>query len=432
MTGRGTQRKNDEGAVLILVLAFLSAVGVVVLALLTQVEVGVKSTSVISDFGKKVYSADSGLDVALEAIQTDATLCPETSTTHSVITSGLVVDAGIDPVTVTCKTTSGSAGGFGGYSVVTTDATSATSLATQSSGSKKVRGSVFVAGRSDLNKLVEVSNGNFVQATAPCPAAGTEVVVATPYRLICQPRPTPTASVVAPAVPAAVNPAPDTTTVPGCSIFSPGRYTNKPVLSTNRNYFRSGVYYFDFAGPWNIDKTSVVGGTAGSETTNLDAPCLPEGSPNGDGVTWVFRGTATLTVSNSARVELFSRRPLTPDGTPKVSILVQGTRVGASIDQVTGDAKVVLHGLLHSPQASIITNAVGTVSFYALNGVVASTLLLQSVGEGLLVNTSEGSTTRTFVLEATAVKGSERHVVARAVGSVQPAGTLLVQSRWSR
>lgn len=428
----GSRQDDDEGAVLILVLAFLGTVGIVILALLTQVGVGVKSTSVISDFGKKTYSADSGLDVALEAIQTDATLCPETSTIASGITSGLVVDAGIDPVTVTCKTTSGSAGGFGGYSVVTTDATSATSLATQNSGSKKVRGSVFVAGRSNLMKLVEVDNGNFIQATAPCPTAGTGVAVAAPYRLICEPRPTPTASVVAPAAPAAVNPAPNTTTVPGCSIFSPGRYTNKPVLSTSRNYFRSGVYSFEFAGPWNIDATSVVGGTAGSETTNLDAPCLLEGSPNGDGVTWVFRGTATLTVSNSARVELFSRRPLTPDGTPKVSIFVQGTRVGASIAQVTGTEKLVFHGLVYSPQAGVVTNAVGTVSFYALNGVVASTLLLQSIGDGLLVNTSEGLTTRTFVLEATAVRGGERNVVARAVGSVQPDGTLLVQSRWSR
>ena len=48
-----------------------------------------------------------------------------------------------------------------------------------------------------------------------------------------------------------------------------------------------------------------VGGTAGTETTNLDAPCFLEPTPAGHGVTWVFRGSAALTVSNSARVELF-------------------------------------------------------------------------------------------------------------------------------
>lgn len=428
-----SDQQRDEGAVLVLVLAFLGAVGVVVLALLSQTGVAVKNTVVVGDFGKKVYSADSALDVALEAVQNDATLCPEKSATPTVITTGLVVDPGVDPVTVTCKTTAGSSGGYGGYSIVTTDGASATSLATQSSGSKKVGGSVFVAGGSDLKKQVEITGGDYTQAGTPCPVSGADVSVTPPHTVFCGPRATPTRTVLAPAVPGAVNPAPDTVSIPGCSVFSPGRYTSKPVLNANRNYFKSGVYYFDFAGAWNIDKTSVVGGTAGTETTNLDAPCLLEAAPAGNGVTWVFRGSAAMTVSNAARVELYSRRPVTPDGTPQVSVFVEGTRIGSAIDQLNGNPQVVFHGLVYSPQASVGTNATGSVSFYMLNGVVASRLLLQSVGDGLLVSTGEGATTRSVVLEATASKaGDPRKIVARAVGTVQPDGTLRVLSRWSK
>lgn len=434
MRQMATDQNREEGAVLVLVLAFLGAIGLITLALLSQTGVAVKNTVVVSDFGKKVYSADSAIDVALEAIQNDSTLCPEKSATPATITAGLSVDAGINPVTVTCKTTAGSSGGYRGYSIVTTNRVSATSLATQSSGSKKIGGSVFVGGGSDLKKTVEVTGGNYIQAGTPCPTLGTDVQVTSPYALVCDSlRPTPALSAVAPAVPATLDPAPDTVSVPGCSIFSPGRYTSQPTLNTNRNYFKSGVYYFDFLGTWNIDKTSVVGGTAGTETTNLDAPCLLEAAPNGNGVTWVFRGSSALTVSNMAHVELFSRRPPASDGTPQVSVFVEGTRVGSAIDQLNGNPKVVFHGLVYSPQADVGTNATGTVSFYMLNGVVASRLLLQSVGDGLLVSTGEGASTRSIVLEATASKGSDpRTVVARAVGSVQPDGTLKVLSRWSK
>lgn len=433
MSRDGARTSRDEGAVLVLVLAFLAGVGVVTLALLSQTGVAVRNTTVVADFGKKVYSADSALDVALEAVQTDMTLCPEVSASPAVLSPGVTVDGDVDPVVVTCRTTAGSAGGYRGYSIVTTDASSSSSLATQSGGDKAVTGPVFVAGGADLKKRVVVTGGSYVQATTPCPAAGSEVQVSPPHALLCGPRPTPTLDVVAPAVPSTVDPLPDTTTVPGCSIFSPGRYTAKPVLNANRNYFKSGVYYFDFAGAWNIDKTSVVGGTAGSATTELDAPCLLESSPDGDGVVWVFRGTSALTVSNAARVELFARRPPTPDGTSGLSVVVEGPRTGSSIDQLNGNPQVVFHGLVYSPQASIGTNAVGSVSFYMLNGVVASRLLLQSVGNGLLVGTEGGGSTRNIVLEATASKGTDaRTVVARVVGTVEPDGTLSVLSRWSR
>lgn len=418
---------------LVLVLAFLAVFGVVTLALLSQTDVAVRSTSAVEDLGDKVYSADSALDVALEALQNDATLCPEASATAVEITDSLVVDDGVDPVSVTCRTTAGSAGGYRGYSVLTTDGSSPTSLATQSGPAKTITGNVFVAGGVDLKRQVEVVGGNFVQAGSPCAAPGTEVDVNPPYALLCGPRPTPVLDAVPPAVPSALNPAPDTTSVPGCHVFSPGRYTSKPALHPDRNYFRSGVYYFDFAGAWNIDKTSVVGGTAEGETTYLDAPCLNEASPDGAGVTWVLRGTAALTIDNGATVELYSRRPTAPDGTPQLSVVVEGTRSGPALDQLTGNPRAVFHGLVYSPQASVGTNATGGVSFYMLNGVVASRLLLQSTGDGLLVGSSQGASVRTVVLEATASKGADgRTVVARAVGTVAPDGSLTVQSRYTR
>jgi uncharacterized membrane protein (UPF0136 family) len=285
---------------------------------------------------------------------------------------------------------------------------------------------VFVGGGVDLKRPINLTHGTFVQTGTPC--AGAAVTSSTPP--LCDA--TATAPVLDAAAPAVPGDAPAPTTVAGCKIFSPGKYTTAPILDPDRNYFKSGVYYFDFAGVWDINKTSVVAGTVNGETTYLDAPCYNEATPDGQGAEWVFRNSAALTISNSARVEVHARRPASPDGTPGISVFVLGTRAGAALDQLNGNPQAVFHGTVYSPNADIGTNATGGVSFYMLNGVVANRLLLQSTGNGLLLSTEGGTSARNVLLTATASRGSDgRTVVAHAVVTVEPDNSLQVLSRWS-
>ena len=424
-------KRGDDGAVLVLVLAFVACFGLVVVALLGQGGSSLATSAAVSGLAKKVYAADSGIDFALEAVQTDSTLCPGAAGAETTITSSLTVDADVDPVRVTCRATSGNAGGWRGYAVITTS-TAADSLSTQSGGPvKEIGGSVFVNGGTALQRPVLVSNGNYVQPNGSCPpTTDLSVAPSPPYTRRCGSGTLPTLDAVAPTAAAGHLPA-DTTTVPGCTIFSPGTYATAPSLAgVDRAYFKSGVYAIQ-GGEFRFDKISAVGGTAGPEVPELDAPCLAESAPDGDGVTFVLTGDARLTFTNQARVELHGRRPLTDNGTPGISVFVDGTRSAPSLEQLTGNPQVVIHGTVYSPQADIGTNATGGVSFYMLSGIVASRLALQSTGDGLRVATTAGQSTRTLVLTSTATKAGSRDVVARAVVDLAPDRSLTLKSRRS-
>jgi hypothetical protein len=426
-----TDARSDEGAILLLVLGFLAFFGIVAVALLAQSGSSLKSGNAVQTFGKKVYSADSGIDFGIEALRTDATLCPDDKAPETTITTSLVVDNQVAPVTVKCRTsTAGSSGGWRGFGIITTS-TDADSLQLKSGPDKTISGAVFVNGGITGAKDLKVENANYYQSsTRPCSGKAT-ATPAPPYGKICSAS-LPVLDATPPAPAGPTNPAPDTTTRPGCTIFRPGTYTTQPALGNN-NYFKSGVYYFNDVGAWTIEKATVVGGTRGGETSELTLPCYDEPTPNGDGVEFVLQGTSRMIVGNKGKVELFSRRPTAPDGTPGTSLFVVGSPPGGSaLDQTNGNPQAVFHGAVYAKDAEVGTNAVGGVSFWMLNGVVASKLLLQSSGDGLKVSTEGGASSRTVVLTSEVPVGSgERLVKATAVLSIATDRTVTVLSRRS-
>lgn len=427
---RRLQAQSDEGAILVITLAFLAFFGLVALALLGQSNAGLKNSVAISGLAKKVYSADGAIDYAMEAIQTDSTLCPDKAAGSTPVGGSVVINADAQPVSISCQTIdNGSAGGWRGFGIVTTSS-DADSLQTQSGPDKIVDGAVFIAGGVTGAKNVIVHGADFFQAQNPCSPQGS-ASPNPPFGTVCGAT-SPTLDAVVATAPATTDPPKDTTTQPGCTIFSPGVYTTAPVLGKN-NYFKSGVYYFRDIGAWTIDKVSVAAGTPGADTTDLVTPCFAEGATaNGSGAEFVLQGTSTMAVTNQAEVEIYSRQPPTPDGTSGISLFVQGSRPGAALTQLNGNPRVVIHGSVYSPDANVLTNATGGVSFWMLNGIVAKKLLLQSTSDGLKVATSAGNSSRRVVITATAPGASgERVVMATAVVDVaaDPGHTLTVISR---
>lgn len=405
--------REDDGVILLITLGFLAFFGLVAVALLGQGGAGIKSSSAVSGLGKKVYSADGAIEVGIEALRTDATLCPDLASGQMPIATAVTVDADTPPVTLICRTTNaGTAGGFHGYGVVTTSSAS-DSLQTQSGSGKTVSAPVYNSGGVSGSKSVDVIGANYYQASATCTASAT-ATPSPPYRKICGAT-APALDAVLPAAPAAINPPPDTTAKPGCTVFSPGVYTTAPALGDN-NYFKSGVYYFSYAGDWNIHKTSLVGGTSGGATSELLLPCYNELSINGSGVEFVMLGSSTISLSNSAKVELYARQPAVTDGTAGISLFVSGSRSGPVLTQSNGNPQIVVHGLVYSPDAEVFTNATGSVSFWLLNGIVAKKFLLQSTGDALKVATSGTASGRRVLMTATAPGAAgERVVTATAV-----------------
>src|SRR4051812_22405937 len=106
---RQVSSSHDDGAILLIALAFLLLFGVFIAALLGETSTSFKATQVVQSRIAKTYNADAGIDYAIMKMRRDATICPNpTAGVQSVtadLPSGLLVN-GTSAVTVTCQTLS--------------------------------------------------------------------------------------------------------------------------------------------------------------------------------------------------------------------------------------------------------------------------------------------------------------------------------------
>lgn len=105
----------------------------------------------------------------------------------------------------------------------------------------------------------------------------------------------------------------ETRSAPACKVFSPGYYRTPPLLAGN-NYFSPGTYYFELDEEWRI-AAAVRGGdpAPGSAvaSTVMTASTVPRcaGAPEPTepwGVTFVFGARSSMRVLDPARMELFT------------------------------------------------------------------------------------------------------------------------------
>ncbi|MGZ4640342.1 MAG: hypothetical protein ACXV2J_14940, partial [Actinomycetes bacterium] len=347
--------RDDEGASLILVLAFLLSFAIIVPALLTLAQTNVSSIARTREQGNQAYDADAVAQKAVNDVRNSTynnapgQACftdpsdPSGATRTSALVSTSVNDA--VPTLVTCQPGDNT----GDPTKITVPITSTnrpgaalitTSTNPGEDGVVQKSNNVFrIQGRVYSNSTIKVTSpsASLVDDNAPVYAVGacTGTVLGTPTA--CNDGTAHSSYGVDPAYPLPTQP---TTrgTVPSCkgkptgSVFTlnPGYYTDAVALSalnsssckSSLTVFKPGVYYFDFGGAgshvWSISDGYVIGGTAPTSgarawTTGgypsvkptVPGACVtPLESTTNGGVEFVFGGDSQISVTAGAQVEL--------------------------------------------------------------------------------------------------------------------------------
>ncbi|MGD9795564.1 MAG: hypothetical protein AB7V43_19025, partial [Acidimicrobiia bacterium] len=294
-------RSTESGSVMIIVLAFIIVIGLVTAAILNQTTTNLRASSVTDEVTSRVATAAAGVDLAIQNIRRDPSIC-----VPGPIASPLSING--RTVTSTCEVTNGTLNGIGGRAVHISGAPGlAGGIVVNGSGTPNIVGGAYLSGafQHAPDASLHFSNGNvLVQQSTPCPPSlpGWVSVSGAPiFGAACTtPISAPPADLPPyPAADWANAQSPNGLDIGSCRVFSPGRYDSPPQLRPN-TYFISGVYYFDFDDVINVPAFStVIGGRPSpGESSQLGvSPCSTLG-PTG-GVQWIFGRGSRLAFGES-------------------------------------------------------------------------------------------------------------------------------------
>jgi hypothetical protein len=332
MSPTSRRLRAEDGAALLIALAFVFAMGVILTGILALSDHSLFSGQRVAAQRDLIYAADSGLEAAINHVAHDDSLAiddggdPECWPASAPFELPALNDVTIE---IDCEASenSGLDSGVGanpdnapGQAILTL---SGSEPLTQASNSTlRVGGHVHTHAGIDTpaaNARMEVVRGD-VQARGPCDA--NKVTVGEAYDRVCGPSATPVGDPAYPLLDAGGAPLtapPPRRTVPACNspvvTFQPGWYDDAAALSTcagNRVlHFTPGVYYFDFTASasktWQIDSANltIIGGTAAGGTPSRANGCLrePEAPAGTPGVQFVFGGESRIDVQ-AGHVEL--------------------------------------------------------------------------------------------------------------------------------
>lgn len=446
---------GEDGASLVLALAFLSLLGVFVASVLSFASVSFDNTVVTRTRSKQLYAADGGIEYGIRTLQTTPpAACNAVSASFTTVGTTQTING--KPVTVRCKTTAvdttTQTGGGGspllsGYSaIIGTGGVTIGGNNTQPP-SFRFKGKVYSDGAMTVPNYTPVSiDGNLELRTQACLPPNVTV---TSGNTCATGRPVPTVPSPIPTVTIPGSALAPRTLPSGCTILYPGKYGSggqtKPTFTQgSRYYLASGTYYFNDTGALDLRGEIFGGAPASSDTKQLagNTPCSNDTEAHnqrtsytavGKGVTIILGGNADFRVQSdqNARIELYTREAPESGTTPGVSIWARNTAVGtsgynprqagAAINTEHKLAAVVLHGLTYLPnnEASLNKEPLNTTaggSSIFLGGLVAQKLtinvdgnngatpLVASIAGGGVTTTT--TTPRKTVLEATAASTS--------------------------
>lgn len=442
------QHRDEQGATLILALAFLSLFGVFIAAILAQVSTNMRLTSTTRARTDRLLAADGGLEWGIQRARTQDTTCTSVAAGLQTLTSALtplIVDG--RTLTVKCQAMAGAVASPASqqWSVITNGLTTLAGASPVIAG-----GDVWAGGTVSAASTVATTDADVIRGVADCTAfALTGLTVGAPDISSCT-------TAAEPDVPHTLPPAPPIRTdaaVVSCggnnwSIWHPGTYKGGAGPDVYPyNYLESGVYYFEDIS-LNLPVAAFIGGKPpAGETSVLNAECAgindatlgAASQASGAGVTIILGGASGIRASGT-KFELYTRAPATPAGTPGISVTtvpsdnaVPGYKpwsppvaVPPSAVHVTGRAAI--HGLVYARNApvSLTTNLTAPL----LGGLVASTLTIVPGAAGLKAVEANGR--RTLLLTSTAAPGSSGEVAAAQSAVVKiandPARTASVRS----
>jgi len=459
--------RAEDGASLVIALAFLALLGTFTAAILTVTYSSFKTTEVVRAQSSELYGADGGTDVGIQLLRTNTSYCPNAAAGSQSLPAQTINGKSI---TITCTTLSGSTGGgasswpttwpliMTGYNGLTSNTTFKTTGSTGNAATFTVSGGpVFDAG----GMAFAGGSDNVVFANDMHeydPYCTTEKGAATPGKptvsgtWTCEnsstyavPDPVPTLIVPTTTAHAPV-------TVGSCTIYFPGKYTsaNEPAFTgSGHYYFASGVYYFENVqsmnmngdifggqpGPTDTQKFTVVNPCATDATANAQVP----GSATGYGVEFVLGGDSYIdpTTNASSKIELFARQPAVPanEGTAGISFYaprVSGTNYIANTRAATislggNPNQLMFHGLVYVPNSDLkiwsTANAGAGNSPMFLGGLVTGALEV-AINASSVTSTfatipaSTPASARTVLISTTATGAGDAPTTTTAVVTI--------------
>lgn len=445
-----TRRGDDRGAVLLIVLAFMAFMGMVIMAVLNFSDASFRLSSSTRDTQQRATAADGGIKYALAALIADPSVCGPMGLVPPVPVllpappevNGFRPEVRCERRPTTVFTDSV---GWGLYLTDPAGQITATDDAVAGNSKRVIEGPVYnhsISAPWDLQANLLVRDGMVLQRITDqgcATAQDIRLLLRGTAAFACTP------PVRAPVEPVATQPLPSSPELlasrspdgdghPACRVFEPGRYAQRPNL-VGRNYFRSGVYFFE-RGVGDIDGVDVLGGTRPAiETTVLaeleTMPCRVPGDSGG--VQFIIGTDGYVAAGGGARVELHSMargdtagttiyqlRPSDPAGWSSFASTVAVDHGSALLRSGrTGNASLVVHGLVYAPAGAVDLAGAGADTVQIRGGMVAAKVRLSAVDTmaepGVLVAAGEAFVAEKFVLSAVVTGGDGATVSTSAV-----------------
>lgn len=351
-------RSDDSGATLIFALIFITAVAVMIAAVLSFVDTSMRTTVAVRSGAAKAAAADGAAQVAINTLRKSAYAVGGAGTCQGAmptLPSGFYSQGGLTySATVNCDidTADSQQGGSGGGPPITSRNSPGQAILTLGSGTNgglevyprgndvmKVQGQIYSDSYIEVQKNLTVTNSADIRAVGSCTALSGGAIRTTGGTLQCNLGGSGRADpgYGAPSDHLTVQSVPNCTGPRGPKIFTfrPGIYRDLAGLNAltstdTSNHCRGsilwfppdtdgsgGSYYFDFSGTWQIQSGYVLGGTPAngplSVTTPPDGPnqCLtpiaPDGAPPGSwspppansGIEFVLGGTSRISLGDA-------------------------------------------------------------------------------------------------------------------------------------
>lgn len=462
--------RGDDGAALVVILVFVTVLGIVIGVILTQAGTHFTATTAFESRRDLAYAADSGVEHALQRLDADdkaagpPTLC--TSGTGQPV--GAAVSSNGASVSLTCDAVvgGGSVSGPSSHAFVLTGETwgngsnpslgqlfHSTDESDEGSGSLQIGGPAYVRGGFHLDEEAAPIRftAGLTQHTSHCPTPSLPSLVSITGGRTCSntvPDPAPAFEAPSTNAPASTTgPSVDNPTTP-CRTYYPGRYTSSSQFqfaSNQRAYFASGIYHLHNVGEVQFEG-GVIGGAPsvahGESTKSGVVPCStdaaalttrPTATINGTGVVFILGGNSRLKVASSSsnKVELFARRNTVPNANQTDGVSVIAPRAaGSGASKWTEQQAIVLdstqpmlifHGLVYVPTSHLKSSPLGNAgaSMFGL-GLVASSFEMVNVPEELdetigIASIPAVSSLRQVKVTATATRGGGSLVTTAVV-----------------
>lgn len=408
---------RDGGSILPIVLVLTVVMSIVVVALADYASTTLRYGQVVERSADRLATVKGATENALEDLARGTSACTQTALAGNAggytYTLGDTIN-GIAP-SINCEVIGGSINVVDTFAVILTGAGGQTGpLLTVTNGGnsanaqKVFEGPVYMArpptpvGANPtlaFNATLTIQQGDLWYSSASCPSPAVQIPSeltitpagygpkcrTEPWTTLFQGRRPPEPNVESSsAFPNRSEnpPAPDGL---GCRVWSPGRYDDAPELpNQSYNYFRSGDYYFEDIGEWDIQNAYVLFGYPGATGPSIDGPGPQDtfannpcrnawNEGNQTGAALYMGGDSRITVRSGATLEVSGRT----HGTYNVGL--QALEDNGDDSDVTGNQRIVLvesggnkqlsiQGLVWAPGAGFEFDLISNDAVAALTG----------------------------------------------------------------